>query len=162
MNNRTTPHTGNPDDSAPVVLCWAEAGAGALNRWEVTPSWRGRRFWVAQHKGEWYITREHMHPADLGKNPKRWRKAEQVRHPDRRPIRSRTEAQALMIARVEERRALESEVRQIIRAAAERPAPTWTPAPSILKPHKAPRADRSPADVLAEWGDCVTHEEITA
>ncbi|MGI5451344.1 hypothetical protein ACQEVM_37425 [Streptomyces sp. CA-243310] len=85
---------------------------------------------MAQHKGEWYITREHMPPADLGKNPKQWRKAEQVRHPDRRPIRSRIEAQALMIARVEERRHLESEVREIIRVAAERPAPIWTPAPS--------------------------------
>ncbi len=152
--------TGNPDDSARVVLCWGAAGAGALDRWEVTASWRGHGFRVAQHKGEWFITREQMHPADLSKNPKQWRKGEQVRHADRRPIRSRVEAEALMIARVEERRGREAEVRGIIKAAAEGPAPKWTPAPSIIKPRKAPRADWSPADVLAEWGDSVSYEEI--
>ncbi|MFF4392984.1 DUF3560 domain-containing protein [Streptomyces sp. NPDC001552] len=154
------PTAGNPDNSARVVLCWDVAGAGAVDRWEVTASWRGHGFRVAQHKGEWFVTRERMHPADLSKNPKQWRKAEQVRHSDRRPIRSRAEAEALMVARVEERRGRESEVRGIIKAAAEGPAPKWTPAPSILKPHKAPRADWSPADVLAEWGDAVSYEEI--
>ncbi|MFJ2067230.1 DNA cytosine methyltransferase [Streptomyces albidoflavus] len=152
--------TGNPDDSARVVLCWDAAGAGALDRWEVTASWRGHGFRVAQHKGEWFITREQMHPADLSKNPKQWRKGEQVRHADRRPIRSRVEAEALMIARVEERRGREAEVHGIIKAAAEGPAPKWTPAPSIIKPRKAPRADWSPSDVLAEWGDSVSYEEI--
>ncbi|MEV6574900.1 hypothetical protein [Streptomyces sp. NPDC051577] len=161
MSNRTLPRTGNPDDSAPVVLCWDETGAGALNRWEVTTSWRGHSFRVAQHKGHWFITREHMHPADLSKNPKQWRKTDQVRHPDRRPIRSRTEAEALMIARVEERRRREAEVRALIKAASQRPAPKWTPAPSIIQPHKTPRANWTPADVLAHWGDSVSYEKIT-
>ncbi|MGV9315160.1 DUF3560 domain-containing protein [Streptomyces sp. NPDC003691] len=150
--------TGNADDSARVVLCWTESAYP--DRWEVTASWRGHRFLVGQYKGEWVITREEMHPADARKCPRQWRKGEQVRRPDRRPILSRAEADALMAARVEERRQVEADMRARIGAAAEGPAPVWTPVRSITEPRRAPKADRTPADVLAEWGDAVTYEEI--
>ncbi|WP_367132478.1 MULTISPECIES: Lsr2 family DNA-binding protein [Streptomyces] len=61
-----------------------------------------------------------------------------------------------MIARVEERRAFEAEVRQTIEAAAKSPAPEWE---STLDkgPHKAPPR-MSPEKVAAEWADEVTFE----
>lgn len=149
---------GNPDDSARVVLCWQEQPTP--QRWEVVASWRGHRFWVACHKGEWFITRQDKHPADLRESPRKWRKTEQVRTEDRTPIRSREQAESLMLARVEERRTFEATLRGTIADAATAPTPQWTPAPSIIKPPSAPMP-LTPAEVLAKWGDTVTYEEIT-
>nr|WP_229376982.1 hypothetical protein [Streptomyces spirodelae] len=151
-----------PRDPARVVLCWAEE-RWSMDRadWTVTASWRGHTFYVAYLRDEWFITREPMHPSDrLGTNPRKWRKTEQIRHTDRRPIRSRAEAEELMIARIEERQTLEAGVRDTIEAAGRGPAPQWKPARSIIRPHKAPPTDLTPADVVAKWGDEVTVEEL--
>ncbi|MFJ4880854.1 hypothetical protein ACIP93_37390 [Streptomyces sp. NPDC088745] len=141
-----------------VTLCWneTEAMTAAGQRWEVTASWRGHRFHVAQYKRQWIITREQPPKYLL---PTQWPKTNQVRRADRRTIKTRAEAEALMIARVHERLAHEDHVRAIIQAAAGRPAPKWTPA-RITTPRKAPRTDRTAADVLAAWGDAVTYEHI--
>ncbi|MCX5207678.1 hypothetical protein OG897_40565 [Streptomyces sp. NBC_00237] len=144
-----------PPENTRVTLCWEETKTTAVRRWKVTASWRGHRYFVALHKGTWTITRERP---PTGKTPTQWPKGDQVRRPDRRPIQSRAEAEALMIARVHDRRAHEDHVRAIIQAAADRPAPKWTPA-RTTKPRTVPRTDRTPADILAAWGPLVTHHQ---
>ncbi|MFF0747361.1 hypothetical protein ACFYVL_43980 [Streptomyces sp. NPDC004111] len=136
-----------------VTLCWEETEATAVQRWTVTASWRRHRLYVAHHKGVWTIAREEP---PRGKTPSQWPKTGQVRRTDRRPIRTRAEAEALMIARVHERSAHEDHVRAIIQTAATRPAPKWTPA-RTPRPRTVP-TDRTPADIVAAWGDAVTHQ----
>ncbi|RLV10245.1 hypothetical protein CTZ27_03230 [Streptomyces griseocarneus] len=156
-------HVGAPaqapeDDSAPVALRWHEKATP--KRWEVVASWRGYRFLVGMVKGEWFITREDKTPGDLAESPRKWRKADQVRREDKEPIRSRAEAEALMIARVEGRREVERAARRVIEDAASAPKPEWKSTGLKLKPRRAPGKTRTPEQIVAEWGDAVTFEVV--
>lgn len=148
----TVPDTA--DHADPVTLKWGNGH----KRWTVVSSWRGMSFWVALRGHQWFIIRASRakHPTDYADSQK-WPKREQIRHTDRRPIRTRAEVEALMIAHVRARQALEAETLRQITEAGTRNAPVWE---STLDkgPHKARRM--SPEKVLAEWGDAVTFEVI--
>ncbi|MFF0629759.1 hypothetical protein [Streptomyces sp. NPDC004296] len=157
---------GNPDESAPVVLCWEEVqAAGAApgaGRWRVTASWRTHRLIVATHlregRVEWFITRENIHTASLRDAPTKWRKTEQVRRPDRQPIRARGEAEELMRAHVEARRAFDAECAQRAATARREGGKAWRKRPGLPKQRPAVAVDMTGADIVAKWGEVVFEE----